>query len=277
MVLAFLSSGCTHFFYQPTSDVYVKPEAIPNRPSEEKVPIENDQLSVWVFAPAHSNSDTPVVIQFHGNGENMTSHFFSLYWAVEQGIDLVTFDYRGYGQSTGKASPENTIEDGVALVEWTSRRFPKRTLVLHGQSLGGAISLKVAQRLKEENPDLHKRIHSLIVENTFASYKSVAADALSKSWLTWSLQPLAYILVTDRVAPKDKLGELAPTPLLVIHQQEDPIVSFEQGRTLFEKASQPKEFWPIEQRGHVSTFLGPKKMKYREQYLSWLKKPVPLP
>lgn len=266
-------AACTHVFYQPTSDVYIKPEAIPNRPTEERIPIHNDHLSAWVFTGKPQSTLNPVVIQFHGNGENMTSHFFSLYWAVEQGVDLVTFDYRGYGGSTGKPSPENTIEDGVAIVDWASKKFPDRALLLHGQSLGGAISLRVAQTLKEQRPDLYKRLHSLVVENTFASYKSVAADALAKSWLTWIFQPLAYVLVTDKVAPKEKLAELSPTPLLVIHQNQDPIVSYKQGVEVFEKAQQPKELWTIEQRGHVSTFLGPQKMKYREQYLAWLKKP----
>ena len=39
----------------------------------------------------------------------------------------VLFNYRGYGESTGKPSERDLVEDAVAVSEWTKARFPGAT------------------------------------------------------------------------------------------------------------------------------------------------------
>ena len=77
------------------------------------------------------------------------------------GFNVVMLSYRGYGLSTGSAS-----EVGIRLDAQTTLDFirahqvlGKTTLVVYGQSLGGAVAVDVAQR----NP---KDVHAIIVENT---------------------------------------------------------------------------------------------------------------
>ena len=260
--------GCTHVFYQPTREVHLAPDKLPTPPREMVVPVGEDQIAVWYFESKTKYSQgsvRPLVIQFHGNGENMTSHFISLYWLLEHGVDLLAFDYRGYGKSTGEATPENTVQDGIAMLRWAVTQFPRRTLVVHGQSLGGAVALKALQALNGEVP-----VCGVVAESTFSSYRSVAASALASSWITWLFQPLAYVLVSDRVAPQSGMKSMKPVPFLIVHQQDDPIVPFKHGEKLAELAPAPKDFWPVPGKGHASTFWGPTRHEYRTKYLNWI-------
>ena len=62
-------------------------------------------------------------------------------------IHVLTFDYRGYGYSTGSPHEQGLIIDGVAVVEWALKvaRIPPERIVLLGQSLGTAVAAAVAE------------------------------------------------------------------------------------------------------------------------------------
>ena len=56
------------------------------------------------------------------------------------GVNIMLYDYSGYGTSTGKATPKNVYADLTAVVAWAVRhkkRQPSR-IVLYGQSIGSA-------------------------------------------------------------------------------------------------------------------------------------------
>ena len=52
----------------------------------------------------------------------------------------MTFDYRGYGQSTGTPDPKGLVLDGVSLIRWICQNKSEPIVVL-AQSLGGAIAM----------------------------------------------------------------------------------------------------------------------------------------
>lgn len=205
------------------------------------------ELHAWLI---HSKNKKPIatVIQFHGNGENMSSHFLSLAWLTHFNIDVLTFDYRGYGESTGSPNRAGLIQDGVAVVEWAQKNARCKKLFLVGQSLGGAVSVLTYVQNKP------KQVEALILESTFASYREITRKKLNQFWLTWPLQwPLSF-LVSDELSPIDVIKDVNK-PLVFLHSETDPVVPYASGMLLYEAANTPKELWKIPWGGHLSAFV----------------------
>jgi fermentation-respiration switch protein FrsA (DUF1100 family) len=194
----------------------------------------------------------------------MSSHFASLAWILQYGYDYLIFDYRGYWKTEGKPSPENTVKDGITVLKYARDHAPGTPLVIFAQSLGGAIALRSYIDAKNEIP-----ARLVVIDSSFASYKSVGRDVLSRSWLTWIFQPLASVLLSDQWAPGKRVREVSPTPLLVMHGDLDQVISFKQGEKLFEAAAEPKEFWKIEGGYHTDAFWRHKGI-YRQRFLEKL-------
>jgi fermentation-respiration switch protein FrsA (DUF1100 family) len=253
-------SGCSRFLYYPTHELYYDPARFGLEPEEVRFASpEGPRLYGWYFQGEQPAKAT--VVQFHGNGENLSSHYASLAWIVKHPYNLFIFDYQGYGRSEGSPSPENTVKDGIAALEWAHRKDPKLPLVVVGQSLGGAVALKAVIDGKDHLP-----IRFVAVDSTFPSYKGMAREVLSRSWLTWPFQWLGLLLFSDRYAPEGEIGKISPIPLLVIHGDKDQTVELEMGKKVFAEAREPKEFWEIHGGGHTDVFtIQPD--SYKEKFL----------
>ena len=99
--------GCNnYFFYQPTRKFYYPPEKLRLNYEEFYINgIDKNKIHAWLF-PAPSGKPLATVVQFHGNAENMSSHYISLVWLLKHNFEIFTFDYRGYGRSLGEPSTE---------------------------------------------------------------------------------------------------------------------------------------------------------------------------
>jgi fermentation-respiration switch protein FrsA (DUF1100 family) len=224
------------------------------------------KINGWYFENLKHEPPKGVVLFFHGNGENLSSHYITLLWLLEKGWDYLIFDYEGYGQTPGDPSPKTTLEDGVAALNWLSKEKPSTPLVVFGQSLGGCVALRSVLETKGEIP-----IRMVVVESTFESYQDAGRSMLSKSWVTWLFQPLAYLGLSDKYAPEDRLTEISPISLIVIHGDEDPVIDISLGRKVFEHAKEPKEFWSVPNGKHTDTFWGPHSLEYRQKLVEKLR------
>ena len=99
------------------------------------------------------NPDTRLVLYFHGTAGCIASgwrpdSYRAIYAAAPEHIHVLTFDYRGYGRSTGRPSERGLVEDGMAVVRWAMEvgRIPSSRIVIYGQSLGTAVAMAVMQR-----------------------------------------------------------------------------------------------------------------------------------
>jgi fermentation-respiration switch protein FrsA (DUF1100 family) len=266
-----LLTGCSSFLYYPTRYEHVRRERLPVKPEDIEFTSEDGtKLHGWYFhAPASTRRNCTIVF-FHGNAQNLTTHFLTLLSAPPRGYDYFIFDYRGYGSSEDKPpSPATTAADGRSAIRWVKKYDPKQNLIIFGQSLGGAVALRsTIDLLSEVKPK------AVIVDSTFSSYQAVGRSVLSKSWITWLLQPLPYLLLSDRYAPESDLPKLSPIPLLVIHGDQDQTVDFKMGERVFAHAVEPKEFWRVE-NGHHTDFMwhtepGDPAGKYAKKFYEYL-------
>ena len=265
-LLSILLSGCGSLFYYPDSSLYVDVKNLPTQPEEISFQgSEGEKLTGWYFHA--SEKPRGKILFFHGNAENMTAHFASLYWILQHNYDYFIFDYPGYGKSEGKPTQKSTTDSGQKALQWLMQRNPEVPLVIFGQSLGGNIALYTAAENKNiAQPCL------VTVESTFQSYRKVAQRVLAKQWITWPVQWMPYLVVSDSYSAEDKIQKISPTPLLVIHGNADPIVSLENGRDIFAAAAEPKEFSLVEGGGHIQAFSGDHASEQRAKFISALEK-----
>jgi len=259
-------AGCTNIFLQPDRVHRWLPERTAGGWEDVRFKSADGTDLIGLWFSAKTAPSKGVIVHFHGNGENMTSHYLFVYWLAAEGYDVFTFDYRGYGGSGREKDLAGSIEDGVAALRAARGRAggSRERLVVLGQSLGGALALAALDR------DGGEGVRAVVLDSTFASYRTVARLKLGSVWPTWALQyPLSALLISDRWAPQRLLSRRKPVPLLVMHAEADPVVPYVQGRRLYELAPGPKEFWKIDGKGHTEALYA-LASRYRMPLLAWL-------
>lgn len=213
----------------PGREIAATPAAV-GLPYEEIVLTTEDGVSLsawWVpAAPARAT-----LVHFHGNAGNIGDRLELLQVFHALGLNVLLFDYRGYGKSTGSPSEDGVYRDAQAVWRHLTRErgLAPGQIVLHGQSLGGAVACWLAAR---EHPA------ALILESSFTSVPDLAAELYP--WLPVRL--LARLRFNTR-----ECLERVTAPVLVIHSRDDEIIPYAHGQRLFEAAREPKRM--LELRG----------------------------
>jgi len=243
----FLLMGCSSLLYYPSQVQHYNPAKFGLKPEDVYFTNkENLKLHGWWF----DSNVKPVkgtFVFFHGNGENLSSHFASLSWLPDAGYNYFIFDYPGYGQSEGAPGPYESVSSGQAALHWVHDNKDPSALIVYGQSMGGIVAMRTVIEEKNQIP-----IKAMIADGTFSSFQRIARKKLSSHWLTWIAQPFAYLLLSDRWAPD--VEKISPIPMIVIHGKLDPIVEFEHGERVFKDAGEPKAFIEVPEGQHGNLF-----------------------
>lgn len=210
--------------------------------------LDGVKLHAWLIKAKKTEEPKGLVLFFHGNAQNISSHHFNISWITNYGYDVLAVDYRGYGLSEGKAEVAGIYLDSLAAYakarEIQQARKAKQFIV-YGQSLGGAIAGKL---LSENVADL------LILDSTFHDYEEIAADVLKRNWVTYLFHPLAYPLIDNSYASTKNLKSMK-CPVLVIHGDRDQVVNFSFGEEIYGLlTSERKWFWKVENGRHGDVF-----------------------
>lgn len=225
--------------------------------------LSGNKIHGWYF-PSTMKETKGTVLFFHGNAENLTSHFLMLRWLPDNGYNYFIFDYPGYGLSTGKPNPQSTVESGIAAAEWLHEKKEKRPLIIYGHSLGGAIAMKAVEEIKASIP-----VRCVIIDGSFSSYQKMSRRVLSRQWFTWWLQPVTYVFVSDQYSP-EPIDQISPIPMLFLHGTDDPAVEPVSSQEMFAQAKAPKEIWMIP-GGHHGDLYELNNGELRARVLDYLK------
>ncbi len=250
LLTLFNLTGCSSLLYYPTFIEHYPPSQFNLSPETHWIRSETGELLYgWYFHTTQPEKPKATVVFFHGNGENLSSHYLNLVWLLQYRYDFFIFDYGGYGRSSGKSTPESTVSDGKSVLKYLYKKNSTTPLVIFGQSLGGAVALRVAIELKTEIP-----LSLIAVDSSFLSYRAAARSLLSHHWLTWILQPFTYLLLSDAYAPLERVQEISPIPLIIIHGDKDQTIEISLGEEIYQLSKEPKEFWKVAQGTHIDSF-----------------------
>ncbi|MBF0279933.1 MAG: alpha/beta hydrolase [SAR324 cluster bacterium] len=265
-----LVSGCNQLFYNPSPWQYLNPQQMGLQYKDVYFHSEDGtKLHGW-FVPAQSKNAKGTVIHYHGNAENLSHYFFHVFFIPQQNYNLFMFDYRGYGQSEGEAEPKGIYEDALAALNYVQSRadVDSTKLIVFGQSLGGALALRLMGDLKPAG------IAGVVTEGAFYTYQQIAEEKMAEVWFTKLLKyPLSQLLFHDDYAPAPVIKNISPIPLLIVHGSRDDVVPYHHGIQIFEAAREPKWMWTIENGRHIQ-MLSKYRSIYRDRLIAFFDRSI---
>lgn len=208
------------------------------------------QLHGWWIAHRGAEPRGHVLL-CHGNAGNIGDRVVHADLLTAAGFDVLLFDYRGYGSSSGRPDEQGTYRDARAALEWLRHEpgvDPARILYL-GESLGGAVALELA---------LAHEPAGLVLLSAFTSVRDMARRHYRA--IPPAIVPDAY--------PSLRLVANLRAPLLVLHGDDDMIVPVEHGRALFDAAPEPRKLVVLPGVGHhdIVSRAGP---RIADEIASW--------
>jgi len=187
----------------------------------------------------------------HGNAADLGQmHELFVELSVHLRINVLGYDYSGYGASTGKPSEPNTYADIEAAYECLERTYgvKEENVVLYGQSVGSGPTLDLATR----KPHLRGVVlHSPILSGLRVMY------------------PVKHTYWFDIYKNIDKIG-LVNCPVLVMHGTSDEVVDWSHGKQLHELSREKYEPLWLKGGGHCNLELYPEYIKHLRKYLQTL-------
>ena len=192
-------------------------------------------LHGW-YLPAPSSRG--VLLFCHGNAGNISHRLDSLAIFHDLGLEVLIFDYRGYGLSEGNPEEAGLYRDAQAAMDYLlkERDIDPQRIVVFGRSLGGAL----AARLAADHP-----VKGLILESAFTSAADMGAEI-------YPFYPAR--LLTRLNYPTRADLQRVRAPVLIIHSRDDEIVSFAHSQRLLEAAPGKSSFLEL-RGGHNDGFL----------------------
>ncbi len=185
---------------------------------------DGNTLRGWLLKeqkPNEENGEAWLVIYFPGNSLNRYERLTDLREVAASGFDVLIFDYRGFGDSTGSPSESNLSADALLIWQYAINElgYKERRTIIFGESVGGAVALSM---WSETNPKPPKPA-ALILNSTFASLPQTVA---------WHYPQFPFhILLLDRWLSIERIGNVQ-SPIVVFHGTDDEMVPVAHGRTL---------------------------------------------
>ncbi len=140
------------------------------------------------------------------------------------GYNILSFDYRGFGRTPGTPSEAGVYADALAAYRHlvTARGVAPARIILSGRSLGSAVAVEMATRVRSAGLVLLSPIDSV--------------PLVGSRLYPWA--PVS-LLASNRF---DSLGKIPriDVPVLIVHALNDRFVPIVAGRSLYAAAKGPK-------------------------------------
>ena len=189
----------------------------------------------------------------HGNAGNISHRVGVAQILHNLKLNVLIFDYRGYGRSQGKPSESGLYRDGQAAYNYLVQQkgISPNKIIIFGKSLGSAVAVDLAHSVSAG---------ALIIEGGFTSALEMRKKLFPGFPVDW--------LIAIRSDSLSKIKQIA-MPKLIIHSIDDEIVPFEMGQRLFAATQQPKEFYQMHGGHNEAMLLAADRYTQRiEQFLS---------
>jgi len=217
--------------------------------------VRGDRIAIKIFTPLsvpldHTKQrwiarreyeDAKMLCIFsHGNAEDLcTSGPYSQWLADEFNMNVVSYDYKGYGNSEAGLTSEDNMNEAIESVfdlAVTRMRVPKKGIVLLGKSIGTGPTVFLASR--------GHNIAGIVLVSPIASGARVMAGS--------SHIPGKLLQSVDGIfMPSIQRIVNVEVPVCIIHGEQDTIVDIQNAKALHECCG-PRAAYPAlyVQAGH---------------------------
>lgn len=213
--------GASEMMLQRT-DVRVEPRRLRNS--------QGNLIAVFHYIHPQSRF---TLIWSHGNAMDCGETFFStLQLATQLRISIVTYDYSGYGASTGTPSESSLCSDIAEVYRYVSEVEginPDR-IVLYGQSVGSGPSVWLAMR---------RCVAGVVLHSALASGIRVLVPPPQNAGLIpgWCCSPACIFGPCDMFPNARRMPRIG-CPALIMHGTADTVVSHSHSVELHENCAQ---------------------------------------
>ncbi|CDP02355.1 unnamed protein product [Coffea canephora] len=206
-------------------------------------------VALYVKNPAASLT----LLYSHGNAADL-GQMYDLFseLSLHLRVNLMGYDYSGYGQSTGKPSEQNTYADIEAAYRCLLEKYGanEEDIILYGQSVGSGPTLDLASRLS--------RLRAVVLHSPIMSGLRVMYPVKRTYWF-------------DIYKNIEKIP-LVQCPVLVIHGTADDVVDCSHGKQLWELCKEKYEPLWVKGGNHCDLELYPEYIKHLKKFISAIEK-----
>jgi fermentation-respiration switch protein FrsA (DUF1100 family) len=189
-----------------------------------------EDLAALIFLADPTRDSGYWVLHLHGNADSAFSNIQIRHAQAlrDLGLNVLSFDYRGFGLSAGVASEAHIDEDAAAAYQQLIQRgVPAQKIIVWGHSLGSGPAVYLASS---------QPIAALVLFGAFTSVPDAAQD-------TYPDLPVRR-LTSIHFDSISRIGKVH-APVLVAHSPADTIIQFHHGKELYAAAHQPKQFFEL--------------------------------
>ncbi|GKU87163.1 hypothetical protein SLEP1_g1607 [Rubroshorea leprosula] len=185
----------------------------------------------------------------HGNAADLGQmHELFIELRAHLRVNIMSYDYSGYGASTGKPTELNTYYDIEAVYDCLKRDYgvKQEELIVYGQSVGSGPTLHLASRLQKLRGVV---LHSAILSGIRVLY------------------PVRMTFWFDIFKNIDKIRHVN-CPVLVIHGTNDDIVDWSHGKRLWELSKEKYDPLWVKGGGHCNLETYPEYIKHLRKFIN---------
>lgn len=184
------------------------------------------------YFPSETPSDK-TVLDFHGHNSSGVSQLKYLKIFRSLGYNVFIPDHRFSGASGGRSITfgDFETEDAILWVEELKRRYPDTKFGIYGESMGGAIAIRVAERIKP----------TFLI--SYAAYNTILQlfNDHSKNKAKYFMPMIDFVAHLKTGARLKKInGEKSirgvDCPILLMHSKADTLIPVTHEKKLYEAA-----------------------------------------
>lgn len=166
---------------------------------------DGERLAAWFLPQAEPKA---VVLYCHGNSGHLAHCVTTLRLLHELGCTVMAFDYRGFGDSSGRPSEAGLYADAETALTWLTTRtgVQAQEVICYGESLGGGVAARTAQRFA---------CRGLVLSSTYASLMELATEKVP-------FLPVRRLLRYE-LDSRARLHDY-PGRILLLHGRQDQVI-----------------------------------------------------
>ena len=196
------------------------------------------RIAGWYIPAATGSPAAPTVVLAHGNG-NSKSEMLSWAAPLHPNYNLVLFDFRNHGQSSGNVTTLGLreVRDLRTIVDWLVRTKAPSSIAVLGVSMGGAAAIDEAAT--------DDRVSAVILDSTHATLVGALERQLESRGLPLALPGAWSILLGGLLRtgedltladPVQAIEGIGARPVLIVESGEDEAVGPHDGDDLKQAA-----------------------------------------
>nr|QBK93561.1 MAG: fermentation-respiration switch protein [Pithovirus LCPAC404] len=198
----------------------------------------------------HVDDDASVLLHCHGNNVNLSVRQYMIDLAKIFGLNLILFDYHGYGKSHGTTSVKHLRADALAAYRYTASIYDANKIIIYAESLGGFLGSWLASKYK---------CSKLIVVSGFSSIEDMMLCSGVSQFLVF---PFAIILrISGDTLPTKTMLKNVKVPTLIVHSAEDTIISYRNALINFKNCGSKKKKLMKITGGHANPIFKPEQVR----------------